>query len=119
MFQQSQMSPSTQEVIKPGYYKLELNRTVWVIPDYYQNLAPVGTGAHGAVCSADCLLTNKKVAIKKFTRPFQSPIHAKRAHRELRLLRLMNHENIIEMYDVFTPDPDVIFIVIYINRVIF
>jgi p38 MAP kinase len=46
------------------------------------------------------------VAIKKFTRPFQSPIHAKRTHRELRLLRLMNHENVIDLYDVFSPDPD-------------
>ncbi|KAI6207072.1 Mitogen-activated protein kinase [Aphelenchoides besseyi] len=89
-----------------GFYTVELNRTVWVIPTYYQNLVPVGTGAHGAVCSAECLLTNQKVAIKKFTRPFQSAIHAKRAHRELHLLRLMNHENIIDMHDVFTPDSD-------------
>ncbi|KAI6176185.1 Mitogen-activated protein kinase [Aphelenchoides bicaudatus] len=106
MFQQppAQTAPA---VLKPGFYTVELNRTVWIIPDYYQNLTPVGTGAHGAVCAAECLLTNQKVAIKKFTRPFQSPIHAKRAHRELRLLRLMNHENIIDLLDVFSPDHDV------------
>lgn len=104
MFQQPSVAVPLH--IKEGYYAVELNRTVWVVPEYYQKLTPVGTGAHGAVCSAECLLTGEKVAIKKFTRPFQSPIHAKRAHRELRLLRLMNHENIIDMHDVFTPDED-------------
>uniref|UniRef100_A0A1I7XA40 Serine/threonine protein kinase n=1 Tax=Heterorhabditis bacteriophora TaxID=37862 RepID=A0A1I7XA40_HETBA len=33
--------------LKPGYYTVELNRTVWAIPDYYENLTPVGTGAYG------------------------------------------------------------------------
>lgn len=54
--------------------------------------------------AAECRLTGEKVAIKKFSRPFQSAIHAKRTHRELKLLRSMNHENIIDMLDVFTPD---------------
>lgn len=86
-----------EQNVRPGFYKVELNRTVWIIPNRYQNLNPVGTGAYGTVCAAECLTTGEKVAIKKFTRPFQSPIHAKRTHRELRLLRLMNHENVIDM----------------------
>jgi p38 MAP kinase len=44
-----------------------------------------------------------KVAIKKLARPFQSAIHAKRTYRELRLLKHMNHENVIGLLDVFTP----------------
>ena len=36
-----------------------------------------------------------KVAIKKLARPFQTAIHAKRAYRELRLLKHMHHENVI------------------------
>lgn len=120
------MMSSDDPNLKPAFYKVELNKTVWVIPNYYQNLTPVGTGAYGtvwyvsiqchALCSsvplhrhcsaAECTTTNEKVAIKKFTRPFQSPIHAKRTHRELRLLRLMSHENVIDLYDVFTPDKD-------------
>lgn len=99
-------SSSGKANLKDGYYTVELNRTVWIVPEYYQNLTPVGTGAYGTVCAAESLLNNEKVAIKKFTRPFQSPIHAKRTHRELRLLRLMNHENVIDMYDVFTSDLD-------------
>lgn len=35
--------------MKPGYYTVELNRTVWAVPVYYQNLTPVGTGAYGTV----------------------------------------------------------------------
>ena len=34
------------------------------------------------------------VAIKKLSRPFQSPVHAKRSYRELRLLMHMKHENV-------------------------
>uniref|UniRef100_A0A0N5AQZ7 mitogen-activated protein kinase n=1 Tax=Syphacia muris TaxID=451379 RepID=A0A0N5AQZ7_9BILA len=93
-------------VIKPGYYAVELNKTVWSVPERYQNLTPIGTGAYGTVCAAEHVETGLKVAIKKFTRPFQSPIHAKRTHRELRLLRSMNHENIIDIMDIFTPDMD-------------
>ena len=38
-----------------------------------------------------------RVAIKKLSRPFQSQTHAKRAYRELRLLKFMNHENVSEV----------------------
>lgn len=38
--------------------------------------------------------TKEKVAIKKLHRPFQSEIFAKRAYRELRLLKHMKHENV-------------------------
>ncbi|TKS77148.1 Mitogen-activated protein kinase 13 [Collichthys lucidus] len=47
--------------------------------------------------------TKEKVAIKKLHRPFQSEIFAKRAYRELRLLKHMKHENVIGLLDVFTP----------------
>uniref|UniRef100_A0A4W4H7W9 mitogen-activated protein kinase n=1 Tax=Electrophorus electricus TaxID=8005 RepID=A0A4W4H7W9_ELEEL len=47
--------------------------------------------------------TNEKVAIKKLHRPFQSDIFAKRAYRELRLLKHMKHDNVIGLLDVFTP----------------
>uniref|UniRef100_A0AC35U419 Mitogen-activated protein kinase n=1 Tax=Rhabditophanes sp. KR3021 TaxID=114890 RepID=A0AC35U419_9BILA len=88
--------------VRPGFYRIELNRTIWVVPQHYQNLTPIGTGAYGCVCAAECTKTGIKYAIKKITRPFDSAIHAKRTHREVRLLRLMNHENVIGLHDVFT-----------------
>ncbi|KAJ1111350.1 hypothetical protein NDU88_008686 [Pleurodeles waltl] len=67
-------------------------------------------GAYYLLCMNRLLLsakdqaTGEKVAIKKLYRPFQSVIHAKRAYRELRLLKHINHENVISLLNVFTPD---------------
>lgn len=91
------------ESIMPKYYKVEINKTEWEVPDKYQMLTPVGSGAYGQVCSATDTQHNVKVAIKKLARPFQSAVHAKRTYRELRMLKHMNHENIIGLLDVFHP----------------
>ncbi|KAI2661898.1 Mitogen-activated protein kinase 13 [Labeo rohita] len=81
----------------------EINNTVWEVPDKYVCLKQIGTGAYGSVCSAINNKSKEKVAIKKLHRPFQSEIFAKRAYRELRLLKHMKHENVIGLLDVFTP----------------
>ncbi|XP_051932484.1 mitogen-activated protein kinase 14B isoform X1 [Hippocampus zosterae] len=88
---------------RPTFYRQELNKTMWEVPERYQNLSPVGSGAYGSVCSSFDMKTNLKVAVKKLSRPFQSIIHAKRTYRELRLLKHMKHENVIGLLDVFTP----------------
>uniref|UniRef100_A0AAQ5YER8 mitogen-activated protein kinase n=1 Tax=Amphiprion ocellaris TaxID=80972 RepID=A0AAQ5YER8_AMPOC len=88
---------------RPTFYRQELNKTVWEVPERYQSLAPVGSGAYGSVCSAYDVKSCLKVAVKKLSRPFQSIIHAKRTYRELRLLKHMKHENVIGLLDVFTP----------------
>uniref|UniRef100_A0A8C9ZDV6 mitogen-activated protein kinase n=1 Tax=Sander lucioperca TaxID=283035 RepID=A0A8C9ZDV6_SANLU len=87
----------------PTFYRQELNKTVWEVPERYQNLSPVGSGAYGSVCSVYDVKTGLKIAVKKLSRPFQSIIHAKRTYRELRLLKHMKHENVIGLLDVFTP----------------
>ncbi|CAB3361108.1 mitogen-activated protein kinase p38a-like isoform X2 [Cloeon dipterum] len=89
--------------MKPSFYKVDINRTEWEVPERYQMLSPVGSGAYGQVCSAVDNQTGIKVAIKKLARPFQSAVHAKRTYRELRMLKHMNHENVIGLLDVFTP----------------
>uniref|UniRef100_A0AAQ5XZC6 mitogen-activated protein kinase n=1 Tax=Amphiprion ocellaris TaxID=80972 RepID=A0AAQ5XZC6_AMPOC len=91
------------DVRRPTFYRQELNKTVWEVPERYQSLAPVGSGAYGSVCSAYDVKSCLKVAVKKLSRPFQSIIHAKRTYRELRLLKHMKHENVIGLLDVFTP----------------
>ncbi|XP_065213685.1 mitogen-activated protein kinase p38a-like isoform X1 [Planococcus citri] len=85
------------------FYKVEIHKTEWEVPDRYQMLTPVGSGAYGQVCSALDTTNGTRVAIKKLARPFQSAVHAKRTYRELRMLRHMNHENVIGLLDVFTP----------------
>ncbi len=34
---------------KEGFYRAELNKTVWEVPVRYQDLTPIGTGAYGSV----------------------------------------------------------------------
>ncbi|KAG9354117.1 hypothetical protein JZ751_012241 [Albula glossodonta] len=46
---------------------------------------------------------DRNVAIKKLSRPFQNQTHAKRAYRELVLMKCVNHKNIISLLNVFTP----------------
>ncbi|XP_055029496.1 mitogen-activated protein kinase 12 [Misgurnus anguillicaudatus] len=89
---------------RPGYYRQEVNKTVWEVPERYRDLKQVGTGAYGTVCYAFDRRTAAKVAIKKLHRPFQSDLFAKRAYRELRLLKHMKHDNVIGLLDVFTAD---------------
>eukprot|EP00058_Branchiostoma_floridae_P028122 XP_002613613.1 hypothetical protein BRAFLDRAFT_93656 [Branchiostoma floridae] len=97
------MTEQPAEKIKPHFYRVELNRTIWEIPERYQMLTPIGSGAYGQVCSAFDQQLQHKVAIKKLARPFQSEIHAKRSYRELRLLKHMEHENVIGLLNVMTP----------------
>eukprot|EP00079_Xenopus_tropicalis_P015977 XP_004914193.1 PREDICTED: mitogen-activated protein kinase 12 isoform X2 [Xenopus tropicalis] len=89
---------------RKGFYRQDINKTKWDVPVRYRDLAAVGSGAYGTVCSAQDRLTGERVAIKKLLRPFQSLVHAKRAYRELRLLKHMKHENVISLLNVFTPD---------------
>ncbi|XP_055110275.2 mitogen-activated protein kinase 12 isoform X3 [Symphalangus syndactylus] len=89
---------------RSGFYRQEVTKTAWEVRAVYRDLQPVGSGAYGAVCSAVDSRTGAKVAIKKLYRPFQSELFAKRAYRELRLLKHMRHENVIGLLDVFTPD---------------
>uniref|UniRef100_A0A673NPL5 mitogen-activated protein kinase n=1 Tax=Sinocyclocheilus rhinocerous TaxID=307959 RepID=A0A673NPL5_9TELE len=80
--------------LRTGFYRQEINRTVWDMPERYRDLIQIGTGAYGTVCSAIDRKTGMQVAIKKLHRPFQSRLFAKRAYRELRLLKHMKHENV-------------------------
>lgn len=88
------------------FHTVELNKTIWEVPERYQNLNAVGSGAYGQVCAALDNISNIKVAIKKLARPFQSTVHAKRTYRELKLLKHMKHENVIGLLDVFYPQHD-------------
>ncbi|EDO33790.1 predicted protein [Nematostella vectensis] len=86
------------------FYTAQVGDTIFIVLKRYQNLQPIGSGAQGMVCAAIDTVTGEKVAIKKLSRPFQNVTHAKRAFRELVLMRMVNHKNIIGLLNVFTPD---------------
>lgn len=85
------------------FYTVEVGDTRFTILKRYQNLKPIGSGAQGIVCAAYDTVTQQNVAIKKLSRPFQNVTHAKRAYREFKLMKLVNHKNIIGLLNAFTP----------------
>lgn len=85
------------------FYTVEVGDTKFTILKRYQNLKPIGSGAQGIVCAASDVVTGQNVAIKKLSRPFQNVTHAKRAYREFKLMKLVNHKNIIGLLNAFTP----------------
>lgn len=39
----------TENLVMQKYYKIEINKTEWQVPEKYQMLVPVGSGAYGQV----------------------------------------------------------------------
>eukprot|EP00897_Mesotaenium_endlicherianum_P001094 jgi/Mesen1/10986/ME000097S10562 len=85
-----------------------------VTAKYIPPIRPIGRGAYGIVCSAMNSLTNEEVAIKKITNAFDNRIDAKRTLREIKLLRHMDHENVIAIRDIIKPPDRVNFDHVYI-----
>ncbi|CAL5339983.1 unnamed protein product [Camellia sinensis] len=70
---------------------------------YVPPIRPVGRGAYGIVCAAVNSETREEVAIKKIGNAFDNRIDAKRTLREIKLLRHMDHENVIAIKDIIRP----------------
>ncbi|KTF75577.1 hypothetical protein cypCar_00030335 [Cyprinus carpio] len=85
------------------FYSVEVGDSTFTVLKRYQNLKPIGSGAQGIVCAGYDAVLDRNVAIKKLSRPFQNQTHAKRAYRELVLMKCVNHKNIISLLNVFTP----------------
>ncbi|KAH9164495.1 kinase-like domain-containing protein [Lactarius sanguifluus] len=94
-----------------SFVKLSIFGTSFEVTTRYVDLQPVGMGAFGLVCSAKDQLTGASVAIKKIMKPFSTPVLSKRTYRELKLLKHIQHENIISLSDVFiSPLEDIYFV---------
>ncbi|KAJ7525690.1 hypothetical protein O6H91_17G061900 [Diphasiastrum complanatum] len=74
-----------------------------VTAKYVPPIRPIGRGAYGIVCSAVNSETSDEVAIKKIGNAFDNRIDAKRTLREIKLLRHMDHENIVAIRDIIRP----------------
>ncbi|XP_075251211.1 mitogen-activated protein kinase pmk-1-like [Convolutriloba macropyga] len=88
---------------RSGYTLYSFNRQPWIVKNKYDRLEPLNVGAFGAVCRATDLSSGQDVAIKRLNQPFQHAETAKRALRELRLLKFFqDHENLLTVVDAFT-----------------
>ncbi|KAK4780187.1 hypothetical protein SAY87_016293 [Trapa incisa] len=74
-----------------------------VTAKYRPPITPIGRGAYGIVCSVLNSETNEMVAVKKIANAFDNYMDAKRTLREIKLLRHLDHENVIAIRDVIPP----------------
>lgn len=63
----------------------------------------IGKGSYGVVCSAVDTQTREKVAIKKINDVFEHVSDATRILREIKLLRLLQHPDIVEIKHIMLP----------------
>ncbi|CAI0396947.1 unnamed protein product [Linum tenue] len=85
-----------------------------VTAKYKPPIMPIGKGAYGIVCSALNSETGEHVAIKKIANAFDNKIDAKRTLREIKLLRHMDHENVVAIRDIIPPPQREVFNDVYI-----
>ena len=78
-------------------------KSLFEIDKKYVPIKPIGKGAYGVVCSAKDSETGAKVAIKKIANAFDNVTDARRTLREIKLLRRLQHENIVLLRDIMKP----------------
>jgi len=84
---------------------------IFHVEDRWKLVREMGCGAYGFVISAADEISGETVAIKMVTRAFERVQLAKRALREITLLRHFSHENITGLIDVdCSPNLDEIYI---------
>ncbi|KAI8620555.1 kinase-like domain-containing protein [Chytriomyces sp. MP71] len=84
--------------------------------DRYRVIKLLGEGSYGRVKLAEDLETNRKVALKIINKTsIKKPEHITRIKREVRIMRLLNHPNIVKLYDVAETDKEIILSMEYIE----
>ena len=70
------------------------------LPEKFEIIDPVGSGAYGVVVAAkdnEEESENNLVAIKKIEKAFEHKVFTLRTLRELKIMRLLNHENVLSI----------------------
>eukprot|EP00931_Biecheleriopsis_adriatica_P024677 TRINITY_DN15314_c0_g1_i1.p1 TRINITY_DN15314_c0_g1~~TRINITY_DN15314_c0_g1_i1.p1 ORF type:complete len:439 (-),score=92.59 TRINITY_DN15314_c0_g1_i1:159-1475(-) len=75
----------------------------WKIPSNYEVKQLIGTGSYGSVCEAFDKNGNRLVAIKRIAHMFEDLIDCKRILREIAILSKLQHENIVQIFDIVAP----------------
>jgi serine/threonine protein kinase len=82
---------------------VKLPKTKFVIDDKFEIIDSVGQGAYAVVVAARNKLTDDVVAIKKIENVFEHKLFARRTLRELKITRLLRHDNIMGIRTIMLP----------------
>ena len=73
----------------------------------FEIIDPVGSGAYGVVVAAkDTSIEDESaqlVAVKKIEKAFEHKVFTLRTLRELKIMRLLNHENVLSVKSILKP----------------
>jgi serine/threonine protein kinase len=97
-------APSEPEQLSPTKTHV-LKGTPFELPDYFQPIKVIGSGAYGLVISAKNKRTGETVAIKKISGVFEDLEDGKRIVRESRLLRHLRHPQVVDILDIIPAPP--------------
>ncbi|KAF8489324.1 kinase-like domain-containing protein, partial [Gautieria morchelliformis] len=100
---------STENLRRRGYHTLLSSYKPFHVQNRWRLVRELGQGAYGMVVSAEDKLSGETVAIKMVTRVFDKLQLAKRALREITLLRHFStrgHENVTGLIDLDAVHPD-------------
>ena len=74
------------------------------LPQKYEVIDPVGSGAYGVVVAAKDTTIEEEgenlVAIKKIEKAFDHKVFTLRTLRELKIMRLLTHENVLSIKSI-------------------
>jgi mitogen-activated protein kinase 1/3 len=86
----------------------------WRIPSRYEVKQLIGTGSYGSVCEAYDHERKGLVAIKRIGHMFEDLIDCKRILREIAILSKLQHEYVVQIYDIVAPSSITSFDELYI-----
>jgi len=86
--------------------------------DNYENLGTIGEGTYGVVLKCRHKETGQIVAIKKFKESDEDEQVRKTALREVRILKQLKHENIVNLIEVFRRKGKLYLVFEYVDRTI-
>nr|XP_027202670.1 stress-activated protein kinase JNK-like [Dermatophagoides pteronyssinus] len=96
-----QILMNTKESLKTYVIISLLENCRLYLPKQYDEIVYLSSGQQGVLCAARDRLTGKMVAIKKFDHPFEHIDNVERLLREFRILKFVNHPNVMMLLDAF------------------
>lgn len=100
--------PPQDQPDRPGIKAYKVLGSRFELPECYEIIEPVGSGAYGVVVAvknkSDTESDNNLVAIKKIEKAFDHKVFALRTLRELKIMRLLDHDNILSIQSILMPE---------------